>query len=975
MTSLARAWRRPERETAGRLTRAPAHASPRQRAAGAPGFRYALAPRPAAMTDDRTLSSYNLPFLEEIWEAYQRDPNGVEPHWRELMDRAERGVPWPATTNGRARAVVPTAVTEPHSATSDQVMLQNLVDKLIQNYRLMGHLRADIDPLERPRSVGTPSLDLAYVGLSDSHLSRSFNPGHLFPGREIVPLREIIGRLQRTYCRKVGVEYWQINRVEHREWLREQMEPIENVVVPEPHEQRDILRRLVWADNVDRFIHNKFVGAKRFSIAGAESMLSLLATIIDASGDHGVEAVYMAMAHRGRINVMMNILGLTPAQVFSRFTGGDPFDNLGRGDVKYHLGCYHRHVTQRGQEMYLALMFNPSHLEAITPVLAGRVRAGQDLIGDEDRARALGVTLHGDAAVIGQGVYAETLNLSRLPGYRTGGTIRIVINNQVGFTTNPKDARSTTYATAMADMLHCPVFHVNGDDPEAAAFVGKLAVAFRQRFQSDVIIDLVCYRRYGHNEGDEPSFTQPAMYEIIKNRPGVRTIYQNLLLERGTVTQADVEALDAESRAEFEAAIEEVTTKGFSTAPSPMHGVWEDYVGGPDSAVPEVDTSIDRDTVDAVARAMTTLPEGFHLHKKLERFLAELREMAAGETPVSWAFAEHLAYGSLLREGAGVRVSGQDSVRGTFTHRHAGFTDTVTERRYFPLDHIEGKKGRFEILNSPLSEFAVLGFEFGYSLAAPGTLVIWEAQFGDFVNGAQVIIDQFMSSSEDKWNRISGIVLFLPHGYEGQGPEHSSARLERFLQLCAEDNMQVCNFTTTAQLFHALRRQVRRKWRKPLVVMTPKSLLRTRSSFSPLSEFLEGKFQRAIDDETVADPGKVTRVLMCSGKVFYDLQAARAEHTDVAIVRVEQIHPFPAAQLEEILARYPAARELYWVQEEPHNMGAWFFVSTRLAVLAGGRFRPVYVGRDESASPATGSPSSHQYEQEKIIEASFAGLA
>ncbi|MCH9680790.1 MAG: 2-oxoglutarate dehydrogenase E1 component, partial [Deltaproteobacteria bacterium] len=736
------------------------------------------------MDRDLALSIHNLPFLESIYEQYQEDPNSVDPQWRSLIAKLEAEAPTTAPD--------PSSATEAGRALAEQVDLQNRVDKLIANYRLFGHFGAQIDPLGRTRRNTTPALDLSYYGLSEAHLDRRFNGGQLFASRSVVPLREIMGRLERTYCRKIGVEYWHISNVEHRTWLREQMEAVENEVRPSVEEQTRLLSSLVRVDNVDKFIHTKFIGAKRFSIAGAESVIGLLETLVEDAGSHGVDSMIFGMAHRGRLNVMMNVMGQTPAQIFSRFAGGDPMENLGRGDVKYHLGCHRRYRTQSGNEMYLALGFNPSHLEAINPVMTGRVRAGQDLMRDPDRERMLLVSIHGDAAVMGQGVFAETLNLAKLPGYATGGTIRVVINNQVGFTTNPSESRSTAYCTAVADMLHCPVFHVNGDDPEAAAHAAKLALAFRQRFRSDVIIDLVCYRRFGHNEGDEPTFTQPSMYQSIKQQPSVRALYQNTLLERGTVTQAQVEQMDEASRAEFDQALDEVRRNGLSTAPPPLHGVWKSYSGGPDGDVPEVATNVPAATIEAIAKHVTTVPEGFSLHRKLQRFLAEFEAMGKGEADASWAFAEHMAYGSLILDGASVRLSGQDAMRGTFTHRHVGWIDSETEERHLPLTALPGAEGTFEVHNSPLSEFAVLGFEFGYSLAAPETLVIWEAQFGDFSNGAQVIIDQFISSSEDKWNRISGLVMFLPHGYEGQGPEHSSARLERFLQLCAEDNMQVC---------------------------------------------------------------------------------------------------------------------------------------------------------------------------------------
>ena len=929
------------------------------------------------MDAERTLNSHNIAFLEALYEEYERDPDAVDPSWRALIEH-ER-----ARTNGAgATAAVPTVLPDRRSngrsaafeihPDVEQVALQKEVDRLIEHYRLLGHLKADIDPLGRPRGTQTEGLDLAYFRLGEEHLDRLFHPGRLFDA-DLVPLRDIVAKLERTYCRKIGVEYWQINDVEIRSWLREYMEARENEVVPSTDEQKWLLKSITRADAVDRFLHQKFIGAKRFSISGAESIIALLESLIETAGDMGVRETVIGMAHRGRLSVMMNILGQTPAQIFSRFEGGDPWENLGSGDVKYHLGCYRHYRTGAGNEMYMALAFNPSHLEAITPVIAGRIRASQDRQGPGQRNCVLGVTLHGDAAIAGQGVFAETLNLSRLPGYANEGSIRVVINNQVGFTTEPEEGRSTIYATAVADMLNVPIFHINGDDPEAAAYVAKLAVEFRQKFHRDVIIDLMCYRRFGHNEGDEPTFTQPKMYELIKKHPSVRELYEQRLIERGTVTQKELDALDHGLHEEFETALAQVRASTPMTGRSPMHGVWQNYRGGPDADVPEVPTRVSPEIVQRVSSALTTIPDGFSLHRKLKRLVDDAAEMLAGEQPLSWSVAEHLAYGSLVYEGHAVRISGQDAMRGTFTHRHAGWVDTKTGERYLPLQHIDPAQGRFEVFNSPLSEFAVMGFEFGYSLAAPDTLIIWEAQFGDFANGAQVIIDQFISSAEDKWNRISGLTLFLPHGFEGQGPEHSSARLERFLQLCAEDNMQVCNLTTPAQMFHALRRQIHRPWRKPLVVMTPKSLLRFRPSFSELSEFTDGEFHRFIDDPDVEDPAKIRKVMACSGKVFYDLQEARAqrERDDVAIVRVEQLYPFPGATVAEALKRYANADELLWVQEEPRNMGAWTFVRPRLEAVAEDRFDIRFVGRAASASPATGSPESHKLEQDMIIQDAF----
>ncbi len=931
------------------------------------------------MDAERSLSSHNIAFLEAIYEQYEQDPDSVAADWRALIEY-ERGRSGDGLVNGHGDAPGlaerRNGAAAPMPADVEQVALQKQVDRLIENYRLLGHLRADIDPLGRPRTMFREGLDLDYFRLTEAHLDREFSAGRLFEDRTLVTLREIIAKLQRVYCRRIGVEYWDLHDVTRRSWLRERMEAVENEVVPATEEQLELWRSLARCDEIDNFLHTKFLGAKRFSIAGAESVLSLLHTLIEAGGEQGVEEVLLGMAHRGRLSVMMNILGQTPAQVFERFESGDPWANMGSGDVKYHLGCYRDYVTRQGNAMYLALAFNPSHLEAITPVIAGRVRASQDKRKPGEETKVLGVTLHGDAAVMGQGVYAETLNLSRLEGYGNRGTIRVVINNQVGFTTDPNESRSTVYPTAVADMLNAPVFHVNGDDPEAAAYVAKLAVEYRQRFETDVIIDLVCYRQYGHNEGDEPTFTQPDMYRIIRERETVREKYEQRLLERGTITQQDLDDERVTLKNEFEEALDQVRSKtknGHSK--SPMHGVWENFAGGPDADVPDVHTGVPAEELDALAEKIVAVPEGFTLHRKLERFVKELGEMARGEAPLSWAAAEHMAYASLLTEGHSVRISGQDSIRGTFTHRHCGWTDNDSGIRYFALQNLSDDQGRFDCYNSPLSEFGVLGFEFGYSLASPDTLLIWEAQFGDFVNGAQVIIDQFLSSSEDKWNRISGLVMFLPHGYEGQGPEHSSARLERFLQMCAEDNMQVCNLTTPGQMFHVLRRQIRRKWRKPLIIMTPKSLLRTRQSFTPREELTNGTFARLIDDPDIKDEAaqKVRRVMFCSGKVYYDLHAHREElgRNDVALVRLEQFYPFPAEAARAALARYANATDVLWVQEEPKNMGGWTFARPLFEEVVGDL--PLrYAGRAASASPATGSHESHALEQKMIMQEAFA---
>ena len=925
------------------------------------------------MDIESTLSGHNLAFLEALYEAYQRDPNSVDPEWWPVLrDLGRRSEPTPT-----AEPAAPSPRREVQAV--EQFTLQSRVNKLIESYRLHGHMAATLDPLGRPRRATTPALDPAYFGLTEEHMDRSFDPGLLMPGGNAT-LRQIWSRLQNTYCRNVGVEYWHIPDLEQRTWLQARMEACENRQIPPVAEQKRLLNQMAGIESVDKFLHSKFIGAKRFSISGAEAMIALLDCMIEQGAELGVREIILGMAHRGRLNVLMNIMGKSVADVFSEFEKGDPWESIGSGDVKYHMGYFRQYTTEKGHEMYLALAFNPSHLEAIAPVIQGRVRGKQDAIGDHGGERVMGITIHGDAAFAGQGIVQETLNMARLRGYRVGGTIRLVINNQVGFTTDPQDARSTIYSSDAAHLLQVPVFHVNGDDVEAAAYVARLAMAFRQRFKSDVVVDLVCYRKFGHNEGDDPTFTQPLMYDLIKSHPSVRAIYQRKLIARGTVDEAEANGLDERWTKQYDDALTQARSHARKPRKAPMHGVWQDYRGGPDTDTPEVPTAVDQGTFDRLAARLTRWPEDFNLHPKLQRLAGDAKEMLAGHQPLNWQMGEMTAYASLLAAGINVRFSGQDSQRGTFSHRHAVYTDTKTGRTWSPLYDLGEGQGRFEIYNSPLSEYAVLAFEFGYSLIAPGALVIWEAQFGDFVNGAQIIIDNFLVSGEDKWNRLNGLVLMLPHGYEGQGPEHSSARLERFLQLAAEDNIQVCNLTTPAQVFHVLRRQVLRPWRKPLILMTPKSLLRSRPSFSPVGEFTHGGFQRAIDDAAVADPTTVTRVMLSAGKVYYDLHEERERlATDrVALVRVEQLYPFPAPELAAILARYTHATELLWVQEEPKNMGSWTFVRPLIEELAAPlqRLSPArYVGRVASASPATGSPDSHALERKLILEEAFANLA
>ncbi len=923
--------------------------------------------------DANALSVHNLPFFEALYEAYERDPSSVDPQWLPILFNG--AAPGLSSTALSARAERLAAWAPALAGDAEQIALQTQVDNLIEAHRLHGHHGANIDPLARPRRADARELDPAFYGLGEAHLDREFLTSGLTPDNRKLPLREIVDRLRKTYCRTIGVEYWHLADPVQRAWLQARMEGCLNQVVPSADEQIRLLRSLINVDTVDRFLHSKFLGAKRFSISGAESIIPLLDCLIDGAAEHAIGEVIFGMAHRGRLNVLMNILGKSPQEVFSEFSNTDAESYVGAGDVKYHLGYHRYHTTAAGKDIYLALAFNPSHLEAITPVIQGRVRAKQDTLADRGFAASLGVTLHGDAAFAGQGVVAETLNMAALEGYTAGGIIRVIINNQIGFTTEPREARSGLYATDVAQILGVPVFHLNGDDPEAAAYVARLAVDWREEFHRDVVIDVICYRQFGHNEGDDPTFTQPKMYALIKDHPSVRDIYQQRLIERGTVTDADCKAIAQEFEDQFDQALDAARASDPKRALSPMHGVWEQYKGGPEAEVEDVDTRLDAASIAELGERMTAVPAGFHLHRKLDRLLGESRKMTAGETPINWAAAELLAYASLLRAGAPVRISGQDSRRGTFSHRHAVFTDVETGEKHCPLQHLGEGQGRFSIYNSPLSEFSVLGFEFGYSLSTPQGLTIWEAQFGDFVNSAQVIIDQFMSSSEDKWNRISGLTLLLPHGYEGQGPEHSSARLERFLQMCAEDNMTVCYLTTPAQLFHALRRQVIRKWRKPMIMMSPKSLLRFRPSFSPRSDFSDHGFARVIDDHEI-EPDKVELILLSAGKVYYDLHEHRAanEREDVALVRVEQLYPFTRTgeAIAAAIARYPNAKRLRWVQEEPENMGSWAFMYPRLQTLVGERFAVGYAGREASASPATGSPEAHKLELARLLAAAFA---
>jgi 2-oxoglutarate dehydrogenase E1 component len=852
--------------------------------------------------------------------------------------------------------------------------LQSRLSALINAYRVRGHLFADLDPLGLHKGPPADEFVLKRYGLDHVDPDTIFSTGNL-AGPATEPLRSVLARLKDTYARTIGVEFTFLENSEARDWLRERMELTGNHIDLSREQQIRILTKLTDAEIFEQFLHTKYTGAKRFSLEGGESVIPMLDILVERASELGVEEVVIGMAHRGRLNVMVNIMEMNVRQIFAGFEDDDPEKYVGRGDVKYHLGYSLDRKTASGNDIHMTLAFNPSHLEWVNPVVEGRVRAKQDRKADEDRVTVLPLLIHGDAAFMGQGVVAETLNLSRLQAYDTGGTVHVVVNNQIGFTTNPEDSRSTSYCTDITRMLRCPVFHVNGEDPEAVAQAVTLAAEYRQRFHADVVLDLFCYRKYGHNEGDEPRFTQPEMYAAVDRKSTVREVYIEHLVKTGKLTVEQAEEIKRQRQQDLEAALEDTRSNGnYNLVPASMLGLWADYRGGSDLDVPDADTRFPRAELDDALDKLTSYPDWFTPHARIQRFvLDKQRKVLKTGEGVDWGTAENLAFATLLLEGVRCRLTGQDVRRGTFSHRHAVIFDSETGRRYTRLGHLSPDQAQLEIYDSSLSEAGVVGFEWGYSLDSPDALVCWEAQFGDFVNAAQVIIDQFISSSEDKWHRLSGLVLLLPHGMEGQGPEHSSARLERFLLLCAEDNMQVVNLTTPAQLFHCLRRQVLRPWRKPLIVMSPKSLLRHRRAISTMDELAEGEFERIIPDEPAIDPSKVRRLVMCTGKIYYDLLERReAEQVDdIGILRVEQLYPLRPNELQARLAPYPKDVDLVWVQEEPWNMGAWYFMRARLPEILGNEQPLRCIARPESASPATGSGASHRLEQQLLIDEVF----
>jgi 2-oxoglutarate dehydrogenase E1 component len=920
------------------------------------------------MDTDVLFLASNLGFVDDIYAQYRRDPAAIDPTWRAFFENG--ALPAVRPTNG-AGAVHPDASVSPLNLAVTDAMFLAKVWALVNAYRSRGHLEAELDPLKLVHVVPHPELSAATYGFSEADLRREV-PAGILHGAAGVPLRELIRRCRATYCRTIGVEFMHISAPTRKRWLTERMETSLNEARLDRETRLAILEKIARAEALERFVHAKYVGTKRFSLEGSETLVPLLDLVLEHSARLGVDEAVLGMAHRGRLNVLVNILGKQPRDLFAEFEDIDPSSTLGAGDVKYHLGYSTDYVSRGGKKMHLSLAFNPSHLEAVDPVVVGRVRAKQRRRRDITHAHVLGVLVHGDAAFAGQGLVAETLNLSELHGFRTGGTVHVIVNNQIGFTATPAEARSTPYATDVAKMLQCPIFHVNGDDPESVAHVVKLAMEYRQEFQCDVVIDMFCYRKYGHNESDEPSFTQPLMYRVIEKKDSVLKVYSARLIGDGTASAGDVEQLLHSVNQELE--VELKAAKAAARRPI-VHaglGVWEGYLGGPDASCPDVDTGVAREQLEWIGQRATSLPDTFHAHPKIERLFKQRQAMVRGELGLDWGCAEMLAIGSLVLEGHMVRFSGQDTCRGTFSSRHAVVVDVDNGDEHMPLAHMAPEQADCRIYDSALSEAAVLGFEFGYSLDYPDALIAWEAQFGDFVNGAQVIIDQFISSSEDKWRRISGLTLLLPHGFEGQGPEHSSARPERFLQLCAEDNMQVVYPTTPAQYFHLLRRQVHRRWRKPLIVMSPKSLLRLPAATSPIDALARGGFQRVLADDGPPPAEAVERVFLCTGKVYYDLAEERKRRGDgkTAILRLEQLYPWRDADITAALAPYRAARELVWVQEEPHNMGALAFVEPRLRKHAAGlSWRQV--SRVESASPATGSHKAHILEQKTLLDEAF----
>ena len=930
----------------------------------------------------------NAPYVEDLYERYLDNPGSVPERWRAYFDQMQLvpAADGKASTPDVAHAPIvesfalraKAGTLRPSVAPTDLSVARKQVhvQSIIAAYRFLGSRWADLDPLKRQERPKIPELEPAFYDLNEADMDTEFSASNTYFGQEQMSLRDIVKALRQTYCGTIGAEFMYIADPAQKRWLQQRLESIRSTPNFSAEKKRHILNRLTAAEGLERYLHTKYVGQKRFSLEGGESFIAAMDELIQHAGESGVEEIVIGMAHRGRLNVLVNTLGKTPAELFAEFEGKAPIE-LPAGDVKYHLG-FSSDVSTAGGPVHLSLAFNPSHLEIVNPVVEGSVRARQERRSDHRGEKVLPVLVHGDASFAGQGVVMETLALAQTRGYGTGGTVHIVINNQIGFTTSdPRDSRSSLYCSDVVKMIEAPVLHVNGDDPEAVVLATGIAMDFRREFRMDVVLDIVCFRRLGHNEQDTPAVTQPLMYKKIAAHSGTRKLYADKLVTQGTIGADDPDAMSRAYRQVLDQGRQ--TVDPVLTNFKSQYAVdWTPYLNRKwtDSA----DTAIPVAELKRLAQRITTVPDNFKLHPLVEKVVADRRNMGEGKIHVDWGMAEHLAYASLVASGYPVRITGQDSARGTFSHRHSVLHDQNREKwdvgTYVPLQNVLDKQAPFEVIDSVLSEEAVLGFEYGFSSAAPNTLVIWEAQFGDFANGAQVVIDQFIAAGEVKWGRQSGLVLMLPHGYEGQGPEHSSARLERFLQLAADNNMQVVQPTTAAQIFHLLRRQMIRMFRKPLVIMTPKSLLRHKDAASELVDLARGEFRTVIPDASLADPQKVRRVILCSGKVYYDLKAEREERKadDVALVRVEQLYPFPHKVLAAEFKRLPNVTDVVWCQDEPQNMGAWSYVQHHLLEEMSDAQKLGYAGRPASASPAVGYYAKHIEQQKALVDSAFAKL-
>ncbi len=920
------------------------------------------------------MNVFSRAYIDSLYDDFQQDPGSLPKEWQEYFQNFDPSKV-AIDSDGLPPKTVSAAWSEPGTESGSGVaQLQDRVDQLIRGFRVRGHLEARIDPLGRPRAANS-ELSLESYGLHPSDFSRKVSV-RTVDGQNFRTLEDVMNLMRQTYCRSIGAQFMHIDDYDVRQWLQKRMEGTRNRMHLHRDTQVRILTRLTDAVIFEEFVRRKFVGAKTFSLEGSETLIPLLDLALEKAGDHGVKDVVLGMAHRGRLNVLANIMGKRAKNIFWGFDDPDPETNRGGGDVLYHMGYSNDWTTSKGKSIHISLCFNPSHLEFVNPVAMGRCRSKQDRDNDTSRSETMTILIHGDAAFAGEGVVQESLNLSQLPGYRVGGTLHVIVNNQVGFTTNPDHSRSTTYASDVAKMLQIPIFHVNGEDPEAVAQVVDLAMEFRHEFKRDVVIDMYCYRRLGHNESDEPRFTQPLMYKTIDDLPTIRDSYLKRLLKMREVTGEEANKIAEVRREKLQQEFDSARDKigGFTPDTQTMEGIWSKFYGGPERQDDDVATGVPIGKLSFVINKLAELPAGFHLNRKLKRVLGARTDSADEKRPIDWPTAELAAFGSLAIEGHPVRLSGQDSGRGTFSQRHAILYDEVTGQAFNPLQQIAEDQAPVEIFNSPLSEAAVLGFDYGYSLDTPDGLVIWEAQFGDFFNAAQVIVDQFICSAEDKWRRLNGLTMLLPHGFEGAGPEHCSGRLERFLTSSAEHNIQIVLPTTAAQYFHVLRRQVKRLWRKPLIVFTPKSLLREPFVMSPLNDLTTGRFERILPDLEVTGGHAPERILLTTGKIGVDLLKSRKEQgrTDFAVIRVEQVYPLPDGQIREALMNYPRDTPVYWVQEEPRNMGAWYFMKVKWDELGLSELAHLNViCRPESASPSTGSKKTHKIEQTELLEAAM----